>query len=129
VVAHARVAVEEAVLLAGIDVVAGDACGERRLVVVERAGALGIGRVDQAVPIVVDAVAALRAADGDLAAPGPPRARARGAVERVERHHGLAAAGRGEQQNREKARQVPGEGEYTHIWLDPSGLSRGSHLH
>ena len=41
VVAHARVAVEEAVLLAGVAVVAGDPGGERPLVVVEGADALG----------------------------------------------------------------------------------------
>ena len=61
VVALTAVAVEEAVLLAGVDVVAGDAGGEGALVVVERADALGVPRIDPAIAVVVDAVGALGA--------------------------------------------------------------------
>src|SRR3569832_847986 len=62
VVAAAAVAVEEAVLVDRVDVGAGDAGRERAFVVIERARALGIETVDQAVAIVVLAVRALRTA-------------------------------------------------------------------
>src|SRR5262249_25131499 len=65
VVTHAGVAVEEAVLLARVDVVARDARRERALVVVQRADALRIVVVDLAVAVVVDAVAALGLPDRD----------------------------------------------------------------
>ena len=68
VVAHARVAVEEAVLLTRVDIVAGDPGRERALVIVEGADALRVGVINQAVTVVVDAVAALGLANGDLAA-------------------------------------------------------------
>src|SRR5262249_43326871 len=94
VVAHARVAVEEAVLLAGVHVVAGDAGGEGRLVVVEGPHALGVGRVDGPVAVVVLAVVArgavgVAAAAGRAARAGPARPR------RSDRAGAAARPGRG----------------------------------
>src|SRR5207248_753944 len=63
VVTHPGIAVEEAILLAGVDVVAWDPGGERALVVVQRPDALRVVVVDLAVAVVVDAIAALRVAD------------------------------------------------------------------
>ena len=85
VVATAAVAVEEAILIDRVLVVAGDAGRERAFVVVERAGAFGIEAVDQAVAVVVLAVRALRTAGGT------------GAVERrrVDEDHRSIAAGAG----------------------------------
>src|SRR3569833_485050 len=60
VVAGATVPVEEAVLVDRVDVVAGDAGRERAFIVIERARALRVEAVDQAVAIVVLAVRALR---------------------------------------------------------------------
>src|SRR5262245_52724546 len=59
VVARAAVAVEEAVLLAGIHVVTGYAGCVRAFVVIERPRAFGIPSVDQTISVVVDAVRTL----------------------------------------------------------------------
>ena len=56
VVAHAGVAIKEAVLFASVHVVAGNAGSERRFVVVERTDALGILKIDLAVFVIVDSV-------------------------------------------------------------------------
>src|SRR5262245_19704004 len=53
VVALTAVAVEEAVLLAGVDVVAGDPCLKGFFVVIEGSDALDVPRVDPAVAVVV----------------------------------------------------------------------------
>src|SRR6185503_17865558 len=59
VVALAAVAVEEAILLARVDIVARNSGRERALVVVGRSGTFRIVRVDLSVHVVVDAVGAL----------------------------------------------------------------------
>src|SRR3569833_1950552 len=82
VVSRATVAVEEAVLVDRVDVVAGDAGRERAFVVIERSRALRIEAVDQAVAIVVLAVRALRTT-------GRARAIER---RRIDEHHRSVAA-------------------------------------
>src|SRR5450432_598131 len=117
VVAHARVAVEEAVLFASVHVVTWDAGPERALVVVGGARAFGIGRVDEAVAVVVDPVRTLRrpelSDDGAARASGPGGARGAGGSSILrERAHGVAAAGAGEgageQRGTDEEAEIPG---------------------
>ncbi len=59
IIAGTAVAVEETVLIDGVDVVSGDACAKRAFAIVERTGALNIRTVDATIAVIVDAVATL----------------------------------------------------------------------
>ena len=63
IVPHPGVSVEEAVLLAGVHIVAWYSGCERRLVIVERADALGILEIDFTVSIVIQSIRALGVAE------------------------------------------------------------------
>src|SRR5205814_324955 len=106
VVAHARVTVEEAILLAGVDVVAGDPGAEASLVVVAGAGALRVGAVDQSVAVVVDAVAAGRRADGTARAGGATGSRGAAARAPARASRGAAPAARGSTRAAARASRV-----------------------
>jgi hypothetical protein len=96
VVAHSGIAIEEAILLAGIHVVAGDAGRQRRLVVVQGADAIGIDKVDPPVAVVVQTIAALSVAGRDRSAcPGGSTAGSPGAARAADTAAGRGAPGRG----------------------------------